>query len=140
VSIASDTYTMTKLAIDHLQATIDSLRDENAKLRAERDTWKANHDNMVYLNRLLRDRPDMAERARLVDELISHRDASRAFSQLMDRENKALTAERDALARAVADAEVALGAMESMLWYWPQTSKGKAALERFRNRGKAPTP
>lgn len=44
------------------------------KLEIQRDKWKANHDNQVTINRLLRDRPDMGERAKLVDELIQQRD------------------------------------------------------------------
>jgi len=43
----------------------------------ERDTWKANHDNQVKINQLLRDRPDLKERAGLVDRLIKERDQLR---------------------------------------------------------------
>jgi seryl-tRNA synthetase len=42
---------------------------------AERDKWKANHDNQVVINRTLRDRPDLGERAKLVDALTKQRDA-----------------------------------------------------------------
>jgi hypothetical protein len=45
-----------------------------ARVKSERDKWKANHDNQVAINRLLRDRPDMGDRAKLVDELIQQRD------------------------------------------------------------------
>ena len=40
------------------------------RLMKERDMWKANHDNQ-----LLRDRPDLGERAALVDKLVKERDA-----------------------------------------------------------------
>jgi hypothetical protein len=52
-----------------------------------------------------------------------------------------LETERDALAAAVADAEVALDAIIAVLSHQPaDREKAQAALDRFRNRGKAPTP
>lgn len=110
---------------------IADIIDESQRLRDERDMWKANHDNMVYLNRLLRDRPDLAERARLVDELVSHRDASRAFSQLMDKENRALAAERDTMAAALKDAETALLYLVTSNLTDDSRTMGEAALSRF---------
>ena len=47
---------------------------EIAEVRRDRDAWKANHDNQVIINRALRDRPDLGERAKLVHELIQQRD------------------------------------------------------------------
>lgn len=44
------------------------------QLTAERDHWKANHDEAVRVKRTLLDRPDLAERATLVQELIRERD------------------------------------------------------------------
>jgi hypothetical protein len=32
--------------------------------------WKSKHDNMVKINKMLRDRPDLGDRAKSVDELI----------------------------------------------------------------------
>ena len=51
------------------------IEHELAEARKERDMWKANLANQVVINRALRNRPDMGERARLVDELIKQRDA-----------------------------------------------------------------
>jgi len=50
-----------------------------AELRKERDMWKANHDNQVQMRRTLMDRPDLKERAKLVQELIAERDELRAL-------------------------------------------------------------
>jgi hypothetical protein len=41
----------------------------------ERDHWKANHDNQKEIKRAVLDRPDLAERAALVQKLIRVRDA-----------------------------------------------------------------
>jgi oligoribonuclease NrnB/cAMP/cGMP phosphodiesterase (DHH superfamily) len=48
---------------------------ELAAMTKDRDKWKANHDNQVAINRTLRDRPDLGERAKLVDALTKQRDA-----------------------------------------------------------------
>ncbi len=55
--------------------------DEIQALKRERDHWKANHDSQVKVNRLLRDRPDMGERARLVALLMQENDELRARLQ-----------------------------------------------------------
>jgi len=47
------------------------------KLERERDSWKAAHDNQVKLKRIISDRPDLKERAKLVAELIEERDGWR---------------------------------------------------------------
>jgi len=47
------------------------------KLERERDAWKASHDNQVELKRLLMDRPDLKERAKLISELRAERDQLR---------------------------------------------------------------
>lgn len=57
--------------------------------------------------------------------------------QALRDENAKLRAERDALARAVADAEVVLAGRGLTDRATPEE---KAAMDRFRNRGKAPTP
>ena len=44
------------------------------KLERERDSWKKAHDNQVKLKRIISDRPDLKERAKLVAELIEERD------------------------------------------------------------------
>jgi hypothetical protein len=40
------------------------------KLERERDSWKAAHDNQVKLKRIISERPDLKEHAKLVAELI----------------------------------------------------------------------
>jgi hypothetical protein len=51
------------------------LERELAEVTKQRGEWKANHDNQVAINRTLRDRPDLGERAKLVDALTKQRDA-----------------------------------------------------------------
>ena len=51
------------------------LERELEEARKQRDKWKANHDNQVAINRTLRDRPDLGERAKLVNALTKQRDA-----------------------------------------------------------------
>ena len=53
------------------------LKETNARLKRERDSWKAAHDNQVELKRIISDRPDLKERAKLVAELIKERDGWR---------------------------------------------------------------
>ncbi len=61
---------------------LEALRSEAAQLshqfRNERDQWKANHDNQVALKAALLDRPDLKERAALVQSLAAERDHLRA--------------------------------------------------------------
>lgn len=45
-------------------------KQEIIRLREERDLWKANHDNMVKLNKLLRERPDLGDRSNSIQELV----------------------------------------------------------------------
>jgi len=44
------------------------------KLERERNFWKDGHDNQVKLKQIISDRPDMKERAKLVEKLIKERD------------------------------------------------------------------
>lgn len=44
-----------------------------AEATAEVKKWKDNHDNQVKINQLLRDRPDLGDRAKSVDALIKQR-------------------------------------------------------------------
>jgi hypothetical protein len=62
---------------------------------AERDKWKASHDNQVELNRLLRDRPDLKERAALVHKLITQRDMLAAALEDCREDSVELLGERD---------------------------------------------
>jgi hypothetical protein len=73
---------------------------ETAQLRSirvgeQRDKWKASHDNQVELNRLLRDRPDLKERAALVDKLITQRDMIAAALEDCREDSIELLGERD---------------------------------------------
>jgi len=49
----------------------------NLKLERECNSWKASHDNQVKLKKIVSDRPDLKERAKLVAELIEERDGWR---------------------------------------------------------------
>jgi hypothetical protein len=51
--------------------TAAETEQELVRLREERNLWKANHDNMVKINQLLRERPDLGDRSKLVEELIT---------------------------------------------------------------------
>ncbi len=57
---------------------IDDMVEEMRKLRAERDQWKANHDNQVAIKAAVLDRPDLGDRAKRVLGLIEERDELRA--------------------------------------------------------------
>lgn len=72
-----------KFDIRQLKAKIASLEsgEEVGTLMRERNHWKANHDHQVQVNRLLRDRPDLGERARLVAHLMQENDQLRARLQ-----------------------------------------------------------
>lgn len=58
-------------------ACVEQLSDMLAKVTAERDKWKASHDNQVELKRILTDRPDLKERAASMQKLIAERDSLR---------------------------------------------------------------
>lgn len=53
---------------------LDQLSKELIEARAESKKWKDNHDNQVKINQLLRDRPDLGDRAKSVDGLIKRHD------------------------------------------------------------------
>lgn len=52
--------------------------EEWAALRKERDTFKADRAHFIEVNQLLRNRPDLGDRASRVDALIQERDALKA--------------------------------------------------------------
>jgi len=53
---------------------------------AEVKKWKDNHNNQVKINQLLRDRPDLGDRAKSVDALIKQRDALvKALQEILER-------------------------------------------------------
>jgi hypothetical protein len=58
----------------------------------ERDLWRANHDAQVKINRIMRDRPDLGDRAARMQELISLLTEARTHladhPELIDRINK----------------------------------------------------
>lgn len=64
----------TNETIGYLAGEISRLRNiinnsATAPLQKEIDKWKASHDNQVKLRRMLMDRPDLKERAKLVSRL-----------------------------------------------------------------------
>lgn len=61
-----------KYADHHSEA--ERITSEIRAVTAQRDEWKANHDNQVSINQLLRDRPDLKDRAASVDKLIEQLD------------------------------------------------------------------
>lgn len=65
-----------KYADHHSEA--ERITSEIRAVTAQRDEWKANHDNQVSINKLLRDRPDLKDRAASVDKLIEQRDSLQA--------------------------------------------------------------
>ena len=67
----------------------DNVQEAYAQLRAERDMWKSNHDNQVAIKRAVLDRPDLKERATLVQALISERDQLRADNAVLAAEVRA---------------------------------------------------
>lgn len=57
-----------------------------AEATAEVKKWKDNHDNQVKINQLLRDRPDLGDRAKSVDALIKQRDTLvKALQEILER-------------------------------------------------------
>lgn len=51
-----------------------------ARAEVERDMWKANHDNQVALKRIIAARPDLKERAPMVEKLMAERNRAQAHS------------------------------------------------------------
>lgn len=50
------------------------------KLERERNAWKANHDNQVAIKRIIAARPDLQERAPMVEKLMAERNRAQAHS------------------------------------------------------------
>lgn len=134
--------------IEQQQRVIKQAHEDIAKLTAERDHWKANHDNRVKAARVLIDRPDLplerTEAYRQMEKLIAERDAYKKaldsaedqITDLKETRNR-LTAERDAALAEVKSEQnwasfyaqeslslksalrEAKEAMESCKWYEP---------------------
>jgi hypothetical protein len=65
---------------------LDQLSKDLIEATAEAKKWKDNHDNQVKTNQLLRDRPDLGDRAKSVDALIKQRDALvKALQEILER-------------------------------------------------------
>lgn len=76
--------------IDERNEAQTRLADETKRAddaERERDKWKASHDNQVNLRRALMDRPDLKERAFLVQGLATERDALKAKLEALTAEN-----------------------------------------------------
>ena len=61
---------LSMLTRDHLINLIKQLIGYVDQAAKQRDEWKANHDNQVKLKQIILDRPDLRERAALVQKLI----------------------------------------------------------------------
>lgn len=62
----------------------------NEEIQRERDMWKANHDNQVELKRIIAARPDLKERAPMVEKLMSERNRAQGWSTLQHEKIKRL--------------------------------------------------
>lgn len=78
------------------QTTFDDCVEIN-QLRAERDAWKAAHDNQVNLRRILMDRPDLQDRAKRMTELLAELAASQQQVAALRDSLAAVTKERDVM-------------------------------------------
>jgi hypothetical protein len=65
------------------ESEVVRLRRELKEAKAECAHWKANHDHMAEVKRAVLDRPDLAERAQLVQKLITERDAGCGVDHLL---------------------------------------------------------
>jgi predicted nuclease with TOPRIM domain len=70
------------------EEVLDCLHAQVASLKSERDHWKANHADMVKRNAMLRDRPDLGDRAKSID-------AKDARIRDLEAENARLKEQRD---------------------------------------------
>lgn len=79
--------------IAYIRNTYSAVLDEIVALRAERDHWKANHDNQVVQKRIATKRPDLPyERSRVAGEVEAR------INELMQK-LEALRGERDSESR-----------------------------------------
>lgn len=108
-----------------LQSTeieLDRVRDEAEKIIGERDHWKANHDEMVARNGLLRVRNDLP---------LDRTDAARQYENLV----RDLRAERDAARAAVEELQADNERMEIMgREVTHKLEAARAAVETMRER------
>jgi chromosome segregation ATPase len=82
---------------------VDQLSKDLTEARAEAKKWKDNHDNQVKINQLLRDRPDLGDRAKSVDALIKQRDAVvEALETVLDEVRNDYMACKDEIKAALA--------------------------------------
>lgn len=63
-----------------------------ARATVERDMWKANHDNQVEIKRIIAARPDLKDRAPMVEKLMSERNRAQGWSTLQHERIKRLEA------------------------------------------------
>lgn len=49
-------------------------------MMADRDRWKSNHDNQVAIKRVIAARPDLKDRAPMVEKLMAERNRAQAHS------------------------------------------------------------
>ena len=63
-----------------------------ARAAVERDMWKANHDNQVKIKRIIAARPDLKDRAPMVEKLMAERNRAQGWSTLQYERIKRLEA------------------------------------------------
>ena len=63
-----------------MRRTVTEWRNLCEKLERERNEWKANHDNQVALKRIIAARPDLKDRAPMVEKLMAERNRAQAHS------------------------------------------------------------
>jgi hypothetical protein len=63
-----------------------------ARAEVERDMWKSNHDNQVEIKRIIAARPDLKERAPMVEKLMAERNRAQGWSTLQHERIKRLEA------------------------------------------------
>jgi hypothetical protein len=59
-------------------------------MMADRDRWKAAHDNPVELKRIIAARPDLKDRAPMVEKLMTERNRAQGWSALQHEKIKRL--------------------------------------------------
>ena len=60
------------------------------QVERERDMWKANHDNQVEIKRIIVARPDLKDRAPMVEKLMAERNRAQGWSTLQHARIKRL--------------------------------------------------
>ena len=73
-----------------MRRTVTEWRNLCEKLERERNEWKANNDNQVALKRIIAARPDLKDRAPMVEKLMAERNRAQGWSTLQHEKIKRL--------------------------------------------------